>query len=47
MKRFDQQFLARDSESWVGMEVNELVGFLLPKCPPKRGAPHNSKLYAG
>ena len=32
MKRFDQQFLARDSESWVGMEVDELVGFLLPKC---------------
>jgi len=32
MKRFDQQFLARDSESWVGMEVDELVDFLLPKC---------------
>jgi tyrosyl-tRNA synthetase len=32
MKRFDQQFLARDSESWVGMEIDELVGFLLPKC---------------
>jgi tyrosyl-tRNA synthetase len=32
MKRFDQQFLARASESWVGMEVDELIGFLLPKC---------------
>lgn len=32
MKRFDQQFLARDSESWVGMEVDELVGFLLPNA---------------
>lgn len=32
MKKFDQQFFTRDSESWVGMEVDELVGFLLPKC---------------
>ena len=32
MKRFDQRFLARNSESWAGMEVDELLGFLLPKC---------------
>lgn len=32
MKRFDQQFCARISESWDGIEVDEFVGFLLPKC---------------
>ena len=32
MRRFDQQFFARVSETWAGMEVNELVNFLLPKC---------------
>lgn len=32
MRRFDRQFLARYSESWVGMEIDEFVGFLLPKC---------------
>jgi len=32
MKRFDQQFCARISESWDGIEVDEFVSFLLPKC---------------
>ncbi len=32
MKRFDQQFCAHISESWSGMEINEFIGFLLPKC---------------
>lgn len=32
MKRFDQQFCARISESWDSIESDELVGFLLPKC---------------
>ncbi len=32
MKRFDQQFCARISESWSGIEVDEFIGFLLPKC---------------
>jgi len=32
MKRFDQQFCARISESWDSIESDEFVGFLLPKC---------------
>jgi len=32
MKRFDQQFCTRISEPWDGIESDEFVGFLLPKC---------------
>ena len=32
MNRFDQKLSARIKESWTGMEANELVGFLTPKC---------------
>jgi tyrosyl-tRNA synthetase len=32
MKRFDKQFCARISESWKGIEIDEFIGFLLPKC---------------
>jgi tyrosyl-tRNA synthetase len=32
VKRFDQQFCARMSESYGIVEADELVGFLLPKC---------------
>lgn len=32
MKKFDQQFCTRISESWNGIEVDEFIGFLLPKC---------------
>jgi tyrosyl-tRNA synthetase len=32
MKRFDQQFCARILELWDGIESDEFVGFLLPKC---------------
>jgi tyrosyl-tRNA synthetase len=32
MKRFDQKFFGRNSESWVGIKADEFIGFLLPKC---------------
>ena len=32
MKRFDQQFCVRISESWDNIGSDEFVGFLLPKC---------------
>lgn len=32
MKRFDQTLSSRISESWENMEIDDFVGFLLPKC---------------
>lgn len=32
MKRFDQQFYVRIQELWNGIEIDEFIGFLLPKC---------------
>ncbi len=32
MKRFDQRLSTRISESWGNIEIEEFVGFLLPKC---------------
>lgn len=32
MERFDQKFCARITESWDGIETNEFISFLVPKC---------------